>query len=628
METFKLSEDCKTLIKYNGLDTVVEIPEGVEKIASFAFNRCESIKTVLLPSSIKEICSKAFNECESLSEISIPSSVKEIQKEAIVDCRSLIHLSVDKNNEVYDSRDNCNAIIETASDTIIIGCSSTYFPKSVTAIGACAFSYCEGLNEIKIPSNILTIEWAAFMHCDSLKKVIYEKVNDYILFEPFIKCPNLREMVVPDSYDPIETRNDEEIESKYFDVLIDLKSSESRSFKKPIYNKHVFILLPNSFVGEFFVPDGITHIEPLAFMGCTNLTRVYLPKSVKSIGDLAFNDCENLEYISIDSNINNLKFGYNIFYNCGSLQTTFVWNNILIRVNTKEKRYVVDDNVTLIEMNAFQKCTQLESVTIPESVKSINSGAFEDCVNLESIVIPNSVIDVGESLFKGCKKIRQIELPINLTSIKMLTFSGCENLELISIPEKTESIGYKAFEDCRSIKTIRIPKSVTRIGDFAFCNCTALETVIFEWDSSLIEIGESAFKGCKSLKGIHLPDGVKQIKNNTFEDCESLRYIRVPSSIQSISKLAFKGCYNIQNAVMSKEWDNKRSALGLPPGPTRYVGYGPYDPEDHVQRDASKMIYTYGRFTPCPYCGNKGTSTYTDGTAQCDKCRRWFRYSY
>ncbi len=120
--------------------------------------------------------------------------------------------------------------------------------------------------------------------------------------------------------------------------------------------------------------------------------------------------------------------------------------------------------VVSITSNAFFKCSNLQSVTIPNSVTDIGDGAFFGCSSLKSITIPNSVTSIQEYAFKECSGLKSVNMSNSVTSIEDYTFFGCTNLTSITIPNSVTSIGDAAFYGCSSLTSITIPKSVTDIG--------------------------------------------------------------------------------------------------------------------------------------------------------------------
>ncbi len=154
-----------------GLQSVV-IPETTKNIYGFAFYQCISLTSIKLPNSITTIDQALFQECLSLSSITIPKNVTSIEEWAFQSCPSLTSIIVESGNTVYDSRNNCNAIIETASNKLIAGCKTTVIPNSVNSIGTEAFYGCTDLKSITIPASVKEISWEAFRECPNLKDLI------------------------------------------------------------------------------------------------------------------------------------------------------------------------------------------------------------------------------------------------------------------------------------------------------------------------------------------------------------------------------------------------------------------------------------------------------------------------
>ena len=155
----------------------VTLPESVTSIGNYAFYGCSGLTSVTIPNSVMSIGRAAFYGCSSLTSITIPKSVMSIESGAFGYCYELSSIIVDKGNPIYDSRNDCNAIIETKSNTLIKGCKNTVIPNSVMSIGDGAFSYCSGLTSITIPNSVTSIGDSAFYNCPDFTSIIVEQGN-------------------------------------------------------------------------------------------------------------------------------------------------------------------------------------------------------------------------------------------------------------------------------------------------------------------------------------------------------------------------------------------------------------------------------------------------------------------
>ena len=165
--------------------TSITLPKNVTKIGRAAFENCSGLTSITLPESVTEIGSEAFYYCSGLTSITLPESVVEIGDHAFSSCDNLESIKVNENNKVYDSRENCNAIIEKSSNTLIAGCKNTKVPSGVTKIGDDAFYLCFGLTSITIPESVKEIGYRVFSGCDNLTNItwkgnIYASVNDFM----------------------------------------------------------------------------------------------------------------------------------------------------------------------------------------------------------------------------------------------------------------------------------------------------------------------------------------------------------------------------------------------------------------------------------------------------------------
>lgn len=175
--------------------TEVEIPNSVTTIGSLAFYYCSGLSAVSIGNSVSFIGFGAFWGCSGLTAVEIPNSVTTIGDYAFYDCVGLNSIKVQSGNQTYDSRDNCNAIIETASNTLHIGCKSTLIPNSVTSIGNYAFIDCSGLTAVEIPNSVTSIGDSAFDGCRGLTAVEIPNSVTTIGSCAFWYCNNLQMVI-------------------------------------------------------------------------------------------------------------------------------------------------------------------------------------------------------------------------------------------------------------------------------------------------------------------------------------------------------------------------------------------------------------------------------------------------
>ena len=151
--------------------TNLALPSSVTSIGSAAFQGCSGLTELTLPSSVTSIGDCAFYGCTGLTELILPNSVSSIGDIAFTYCSGLEKITVESGNSCYDSRDNCNSIIDTEFNTLIVGCKSSVIPNSVTSIGYYAFYGCSGLTELTLPDSVASIGDGAFICCSDLSKI-------------------------------------------------------------------------------------------------------------------------------------------------------------------------------------------------------------------------------------------------------------------------------------------------------------------------------------------------------------------------------------------------------------------------------------------------------------------------
>ena len=187
----RVEEICKEAFK--GCDKLEEIvmPKKLKKIDSEAFRGCSGLTELTLPNSVASIGDSAFEYCSGLTELTLPNSVKSIGDGAFADCSGLKKITVESGNSRYDSRDNCNSIIDKKTNTLIVGCKNSIIPNSVTSIGSGAFAYCSGLTELTLPNSVTSIGNGAFGGCSGLTELTLPNSVTSIGDAAFSECSGL-----------------------------------------------------------------------------------------------------------------------------------------------------------------------------------------------------------------------------------------------------------------------------------------------------------------------------------------------------------------------------------------------------------------------------------------------------
>ena len=240
------------------------------------------------------------------------------------------------------------------------------------------------------------------------------------------------------------------------------------------------------------IPAHVTSVSFGALQNCRSLTELTIPVSDRNLG--WYFGAES----SADSDVY-LPLPLKKIVFTGSYIHSSAYENC-----TWLEEVVIPDGVTDIGNHAFHGCSSLASVAIPGSVTSIGDWAFENCSSLASVAIPGSVTSIGDSAFSGCSGLTSVVIPDSVTSIRNGTFSGCSGLESVVIPDSVTSIGERAFENCSSLASVIIPDSVTSIGGAAFSDCSSLESVVIP--DSVTSIGDWAFSGCSGLLRVNIGD--------------------------------------------------------------------------------------------------------------------------
>ena len=476
---------------------------GLVELGEQTFEACEYLTSIIIPESVTSIGNGAFWGCVNLRSINIPSNVTNIGEGALSNCPGLTSIKVDAGNNVYDSRNDCNAIIATATDELLYGCQETVIPENVTSIGNGAFLGCGNLKAITIPSSVSKIGNYSFAECSSLISLILPEglisIGDYAL----TFCSSLISQTIPSS---VTNLGDGVFEN---------------------CNSLTSVILP----------EGLTNIGIDVFSECPNLTSVTLPQGLVSIGDRAFTGC-NIASLTLPEGLTSI--GNYAFSGCRGLRNV-----------------TLPENLKSIGIEAFAFCTNLTSIDIPSSITSINDGVFFGCSSLTSISIPNSVTFMGNSVFYDCSSLTSVTLPESLTSFGIETFALCSSLTSITIPSNVASIGDYSFYRCSNLTSIKVEGGNEVYDSRNDCNAIIVtatnelkwgcqETVIPEGVTS---IANDAFLWCTNLKSITIPSSVKRIGSGAFQDCSSLTNVTISDGVTNIDWGAFYNCYSLTSVI-------------------------------------------------------------------------------
>ena len=568
-----------------GLGSVTVPACVLEKGLEYVFWGASSITNVVLSEGVQSIPRSAFGRSGSfpkLEHVLIPASVTNIDTEAFSVFRGRVAVTVDPANAVYSS---WNGMLLTKDGTRLLqGVSGDVtIPPGVTSIDARAFYECN-LTSLTIPPSVTSIGERAFYNCSNLTDLmIPDSVTD-IGDSAFGNCRSLRNVWLPKHLEgklgSTVFANCGNATLNYYDALycVTFRTEEGVVEQRPCPDGVEIGSLPSTpthsgyaFEGWWTATDGEQATE--ATVVTNDVTYYAKWRGTAIVGDYTYM--------------------YSVLNGQAEIGTGETGELSEAAVSPRPTGGVVIPSslggypVTGIGEYAFESCTDMTDVEIPESVVSIRAEAFGGCEGLANVEIPRNVMYIDVTAFGFCYRFTvdpanavyssrnglllskdgrtlvrgvngDVEIPSSVTEIGDSAFDGCPLLESVTIPDGVLDIGAYAFCCCDGLENILIPQSVTNIGTRAFGSCYNLRSFAVDPANRFYSAQDGFLlnkDGTVLVQGVNvvearIPDGVTTIGEAAFEDCFRLECVEIPDSVTAIGDWAFSVCESLAGVVI------------------------------------------------------------------------------
>lgn len=438
----------------------ITIPEGVTSIGQECFRDCWVLETISLPSTLQSIGPWAFQKCKVLQSLEIPENVSSIGQGITYECTALASLSVAAGNTTFDSRDNCNAIIEKATNKLYAGCKNSFIPSTVESIKSYAFYKIE-LEEINIPNGVTTIESYAFSLTNSAPLSISASVNN--IHEAAFSC-QLSSIVVDENNTTYDSRGN-------CNAII-------------VTNSNPLTLLKGSL--NAVIPEAVQTIGKYAFYDFPNLVTISIPSNVSLIEYAAFAGCTGLTSIRCYAeNPPLLRESTHSFENVNSEIPVYVPQSSLTAYQTNTKYWNYFSNfvgMDLCELEGeagddatwqLNRCTGELTIAGEGDMKSEELLQFlSDKASVTKVIIGKNITSIGMECFANLPNLAEVEFeaPSKVDRIEDLAFENCPSLTSITLPASLTDLG-NAFEMCENLAEVNFssqePPTITEAFDFS-----------------------------------------------------------------------------------------------------------------------------------------------------------------
>lgn len=586
----------------------------VTRIGDYAFSDQQWLYGITIPNTIKSIGMYAFYRCRHLGSLSIPESVEDINPNCLLlECEALTVIEVSEGNPKYDSRNKCNAIVETATNTLIAGCNYSKIPYGIDSIGAEAFRDCRKLNTT-IPATVKKIGAKAF------------------------DGTALKAINIPNSVTEIGESAFSWCDATSLTIGTGLKSISNYAFSGCIE------------LTSITIPDNVTSIGDDAFYECDGLTTVSLPETLTHLGKEAFQSCDKLTTINIPNSVTKLSDG--VFSGCPQLTSLPLHNKITsigayAFADCGFSTFVIPNSVTEIGRQAFYGCKKLTAIEIPNTVTTIHERTFDWCSALTTVTLPNSITTIELAAFAACNSLTTFTVPNSVKVMGDAVFQFCENLTSIVLGSGLISIGGSAFDWCEKLSVIvslvetpfAIPGKVPDYADFVFPNIVFDEATLFVPTGSL-----SLYQACNGWKDfanicegipsdptniqkVETPSisGEKEFQKSTqvtitcSTEGASIQYCTSADGENYTDYQPYTAPFTITETTYVKAKASKNGMIASDEGTETFVKkeVEPGIPTIAEARAAGsgKSVTTQGIVTTCTVAGTKATAFIQDATA-------------
>ena len=593
----------------------------LQEIQKYSFSSCSQLKTINFSNckELKIISQYAFASCTSLVNLTLPSSVTTIETNAFNNCQSLISIQFPKS-------------LTTMGDYSFSACTkleiATFEQDSVLkSFRAIVFSGCTSLRILHLPSSLESFSGISVWNVPTVEEVIIDDVenNNYfsnhngILFsksnDSLIYCPSnyQNEIVFPDQCTTLYTysfacfQRDTIIippqiqilevgcfrtsALKFITIPSTVKRMDSYVFDgaQSLYECKIEFEITNiqaqTFCNcnftHFDVPDGVTTIGSLCFMGNDFLKNVTLPSSCTSISGGAFSQC-HVDLVITFRGESDLVIDSQ-FLMLGESNTTISnylsnkeHDEIIIpatvktikshafydKPNLEIVRFEANPSLTKIETNAFYSCSGLKTIEFMPLIETIQEYAFYSCSQLQNFSVGSAIQTIGKNAFARCIALTEFKM-IDLCShfeISSGAFSSCTSLSTVDFKDGLVCVNTTSFSNTK-FTSVTFPRSLSFIGENAFSNSN-LEEVTFQSDSLFIVIGISCFRNCEFLSNFTFPSSATEIQQYAFENT-ALKEITLPTTITTLGDGCFKSCKKLEKFTIQKNSQLSKCGYGI-----------------------------------------------------------------